>query len=230
MTLRNSDGCPLNGPICRVRRWPLTSDTQDEREQQEAHAGRGPGVLVATEPAVGADDDPDDRRDRDPEDQPDELDLGQADVVAEPVLRDEVLWQPLHEEQRDPAEEPHDREQDLVRSPAGQHERQVAAGQRREVDDQGLWVVQGETAGEPAAQRHAADDERERDDAQQPRLGPPPPGPDRTDASRARRRGCGRAVVAPAVMSAAARAGTGPRRSGARPRRRWSRHPPRAGR
>ena len=82
-------------------------------------------------------------RDADPEHEPDELDLGEADVGAEPVLRDEVLRQPLHEQQRDPAEQAHDRVQDLVRAPAGQHEREVAARQGDQVDEQRLRVVRG---------------------------------------------------------------------------------------
>ena len=85
---------------------------------------------------------------------------------------------------------------------------------------------EAERAREPAAQRDAADRERQRDEAQQARLGPAPAGSDRADGpGPALRLRSGR-PSAPAVMSAAAPAGSGPGRSGARRRRRSSRRRP----
>ncbi len=52
--------------------------------------------------------------------QPDELDLGQPELRAEERLGDEVLRQPLHQQQRDPAEHRDGRQQDLVGPPAGE--------------------------------------------------------------------------------------------------------------
>ena len=52
--------------------------------------------------------------------QPDELDVAEAERRAADVERHEVLRQPLHEQQRDPAEQPDDGQQDLVGPPAGE--------------------------------------------------------------------------------------------------------------
>ena len=78
ITLSSSDGCPDSGPIERVSRAPLTSRSEDEREQQERDAGRRPGVLVGPQPGVRADGEREDRDDRERDEQPAELELRRA--------------------------------------------------------------------------------------------------------------------------------------------------------
>ena len=126
---------------------PLAVDlgAEDERQQQQADPDRRPRVLVAPQPAIGADDDAERRGDDERAQEPDELDLGETELGAEERLGHEVLRQPLHEEQRDAAEHRDGRQQDLVRPAAGEHLRGVGHEQRGEVDREALRVVQAES-------------------------------------------------------------------------------------
>ena len=120
---------------------PLPADVRAEHEgqQQERDAGRGPRVLVPAEPAVRADDDCERRRDGQRQEQPDELDLAEP-LGAEEPRADEVLRQPLHQQQADPAEHPDGGQQDLVRPAPGDDEREVRREQRAQVDREGQRV------------------------------------------------------------------------------------------
>ena len=137
MTLSNSVGCPLER--ADLERQPLAVDhrPEHEREQQQTDPGRRPGVLVAAQPAVRADDDPERRRHRDRDQQPDELDLGQPEGGPEECLGDEVLRQPLHEQQRDAAEQGDGRQQHLVRPAPGQDLGEMGDEECRKVDAAG---------------------------------------------------------------------------------------------
>ena len=195
MTLSSSVGWPLNGPSWSVRRWPLISVPKDERQEQQPDAGRRPGVLVAAQPAVGADHDAEGRGDGERQQQPDELDLGEPEGRPEEGLGDEVLRQPLHEQQRDAAEHRDGRQQDLVGPAAGQDLGDVGAEQRAEVDQQTLGVVQRELAVHGRPERHAADGQGHRHQREQAELQPARPRPDRPEDARERRRArCPRGV------------------------------------
>ena len=74
MTLSSSVGWPLNGPILSVRQGAVGLLAEDEGQQQQADPGRRPGVLVATQPGVRADDDRQHADDRDGDQQPQQLD------------------------------------------------------------------------------------------------------------------------------------------------------------
>ena len=132
--MSSSDGWPLIGP--EREREPLAVDlgAEDERQQQQRDAGRRPRVLVLAQPEVGPDDDRDRAGEDERERQPDELDLGQAELRAEEALDDEVLRQPLHQQQADPAEQPDRRQQDLVGPPTGEDLGDVHAEQHAEID------------------------------------------------------------------------------------------------
>ena len=145
---------------------------EDERQQQQAHPGGRPGVLVAAQPAVGADDDAERRRDRQCDQQPHQLDLGQAEGRPEERLLDEVLWEPLHEQQRDAAEHRDRRQQHLVGPTPGQDLGQVGGQQRPEIDEHPLHVVQPERPVDRRPQRQAPDEQRDRDEAEQLELKP----------------------------------------------------------
>ena len=164
-----------------------------------------------------------------PSTQPDELDLGEPDVVAEAVLGHQVLRQALHQQQRDPAEHPHDRQQDLVGPPAGQDLGEVGGEQGREVDDQALRVVRGRASPVrpsrratrcrrpgPARRGRAAALEPARARAGSGRGRGAAPADGRGAAGVASRRSCARL----------ARAASGPGRSAARRRTRSARRPP----
>ena len=231
MTFSSSDGWPLNGPNCSVRREPLISRAKDERQQQQADARRRPRVLVAAQPAVGADDDPEGRRDRDRQEQPDELDLGEAERRPERVLGDEVLRQPLHQQQRDAAEQADDRQQDLVRPAAGEDLGEMGAARAR----RGRWQVcrrrQGRTTPSTVAPSEMLPTRSA--SATRRRAGPrasagaagsgrgPAAGRVAAGSRRGRRRPAGRRVMRPRP----ARAEAGPGRSGARRRSRAARRP-----
>ena len=195
MTFSSSDGWPLNGPKRRVRREPAVSVPKHEHEQQEDDPDRSPGVLVAAEPRVRADHDADGRGDADGEHQPDQLDLAQPQGPAADVVGHQVLGQALHQEQRDPAEHPHRRQQDLVGPTPGEDLGEVGEGERAEVHGQPDRVEQGDLAGHRQAERQAADEQGHRDGDEQLRLGPARPRPDRPEdagsGSRPRRRARG---------------------------------------
>ena len=204
---------------------------EDEGEQQQTDADRRPGVLVAAQPAVGPDDDAEGRRQGQRQQQPDELDLGQPELGAEERLGDEVLRQPLHQQQRDAAEQRHGRQQDLVGPPAGEDLGGVGGEEGGHVDRQPLRVVQRELAVDRRPERDAPDRERDRDQGQQPELEPARARADRSEDARERRRasGSGSRVLA-FVTRALARAASGPGRSGVRRRSPSARRRRRAGR
>ncbi len=158
---------------------------EHERQQQERDAGGRPGVLVEPQPAIGADDDRERGRDADRQDEPDELDVGQAELGAEEALDDEILRQPFHQQQADPAEQPDRGQQHLVGPSPGQHLGEMGRHQHPEIDREmerlgwreaggrrGLVAVPGEF------ERNAAGQDRGRDDREQTRLPPSWPGLD----------------------------------------------------
>ena len=98
--------------------------------------------------------------------------------------RDEVLRQALHQQQGDAAEQTHDRQQHLVRPPAGEDLREVRQPQRDQIDRQPLRRVQREPAGHARAQGDAADDEGHRRDREETCLGPPGARTDRAEDGR----------------------------------------------
>ena len=172
MTLRSSDGWPLTGPSWRVRRWPLISVPKHERQQQQPDADGGPRVLVAAQPACRSG-----RR------SPSVVATSSASSsqtswtsarpssVAEERLGDEVLRQPLHQQERDPAEQRDGRQQDLVGPAAGEHLGDMGGEQRRRGRSRGRAGRPGANAPVTVApERQAADHERERDQGEQPRL------------------------------------------------------------
>ena len=120
---------------------PLPADVraEHERQQEERDAGRGPGVLVLAEPAVRADNDRERRRDGQRQEQPDELDLAEPFGAEEP-RPDEVLRQPLHQQQADPTKHPDSGQQHLVRPPPRDDEREVRREQRAEVEGEGHGI------------------------------------------------------------------------------------------
>ena len=221
MTLSSSVGWPLNGPIRRVSRAPLASSPEDEGQQQQADPGGRPGVLVATQPGVRADDDGQHADDRDGDEQPQQLDAGQAERVAEGGAR-LVLGQSLHQQQTQAAEHAERRQQDLVGPPAGQDLGQVRGGQSGQVDGQTGRVgglddqrpIGQEGPGRP--QGDAAGDQGEPDQDQQAQLAPPEAGTDRPDPES----GPGHARGGHPLTTPRAPGGTGPDRPGSRRRRR----------
>ena len=74
----------LAGERADLERQPLAVDlgAEHEGEEQQPDPGRRPGVLVAPQPAVGADDDPERRGHGQRAQQPDELDLGEAQASS----------------------------------------------------------------------------------------------------------------------------------------------------
>ena len=114
--------------------------TEHEHEQQERDPGGGPRVLVGPEPGVGAEPDGEDRDDSERDEQPSQLQLSEAVIRAAERLRNEILGQPLHQEQPEAAQHRHGWQQHLVRPSPGEDERHVHAEQRREVHEQALGV------------------------------------------------------------------------------------------
>ena len=171
----------------------------------------GPRVLVGPQPGVGAD------GEREHRDAPPARSASHASWswpsaehrVAE-RLGDEVLRQPLHQQQAEPAQHPDGRQQHLVGPPAGEDEREVDGEQRAEVDERG---PAGRAARSPG-RRRAAPARRACGAA-----GSRPATPRRRPARRRR----GRAAPA---RSARARADAGSRGSGPAPGRRRSRAAP----
>ena len=78
---------------------PADHAAEHEHEQQQCDAGRGPGVLVAPQPAVAAHEYGDGRQHGETQDQPHELQRRQPQLDAGDRLGDGVLWQPVHDEQ-----------------------------------------------------------------------------------------------------------------------------------
>ena len=100
MTLSSSDGWPLSGPEAERQPRAADVDAEDEDEQQQRDAGRGPRVLVATQPAIRADDDRERGRDGQPTGAARRAGPGRAQLARRRNrLPDEVLRQPLHQEQ-----------------------------------------------------------------------------------------------------------------------------------
>ena len=75
--MRSSDGWPLSGPICSVRREPLTSEPKTNVRARSDEPGGGPGVLVEAQPAVGPEGHGDRGRDRQGDAQPEELEVAE---------------------------------------------------------------------------------------------------------------------------------------------------------
>ncbi len=172
----------LTGERPDAERQPLTGDVgaEHEGEQQETDADRRPRVLVPSQPAVGTDHDAERRRDGEPEQQPDQLHVPEAQRRTAKVHRHEVLREPLHQEERDAAEQPDHGEQHLVGPSTRQDLCDVRDGERREVDRHALRGIHREPAGESGTERDASDDQRDGDDPKEARLGPPRPGMDVT--------------------------------------------------
>ena len=137
MTLSSSDGWPLTGPNESVRRWPLislpsTNVSSSSPTPAAAHvylywrSHRSERTTIAIAPAR-----------MNERTEPDQLDVGEAEVRAADVLDDEVLGQPLHQQEADPAEQPDGRQQDLVGAAAGDDLGDVDAEQDAEIDERG---------------------------------------------------------------------------------------------
>ena len=78
---------------------PIDLRAEHEGQQQQPDADGGPCVLVATQPAIRADDDRECRQHGQRDEQPRQLDLGQAECRPEEGLLDEILRQPFHQQQ-----------------------------------------------------------------------------------------------------------------------------------
>ncbi len=165
-----------------AQRQPLARNVSAEHEGQEQQRDpdRRPRVLVAAQPAVGPDHDADRRGHGDGEDEPDQLDIAEAQRGLADLEGHEVLRQPLHEQQRDAAEEPDDRQQDLVRAPAGEDLGDVGHGEGPEIDDQRDGLVRRERPVDGQVQRYAPHDQRQAGEGQETRLGPAQTRSDRT--------------------------------------------------
>ena len=145
--MSSSDGWPLTGPNVERQARAVDVRPEHEGEQEQADADRRPGVLVAAQPAIRADDDRERRATiATAEDQPDELDLGEPELRPEERLDDEVLRQPLHQQQGDAAEQ---RRRPAAGSgpSAGRPAPgpQVRAEQGREVDGEATAVGEAES-------------------------------------------------------------------------------------
>ena len=174
---------------------------EHEGQQQQADPGRGPRVLVAAQPAVRADDDRQGRHDGQGDEQPDELDLGEPERGAEERLLDEVLRQPLHQQQRDPAEQ---RRSSAAGSGRCAGRPGPGRGGRRAARRGRCarpWASYSRNVPvDRCRERDAADHERERDEPEQPELDPARSWTDRPEDARERRAGPRCAVAVSAVM------------------------------
>ena len=230
MTFSSSVGWPLSGPMTRVRRWPLISvpRTKVRRSRPTPAAAhvylywRSQRSERTTIPSVVATISAAEEPDR-------------AGPRPGPSVLPKKVWltrscgQPLHQQERDPAEHRDGRQQDLVRAAPGQDLRGMGDEERRDVDEQPLRVVQTELAVDRRVERHAARA------ATSPRPGRA--GGTRASAGAGGSGGSraaspdGRAIGAAVALTAGpARAASGPRRSGARRRSPSGRHPRPAGR
>ena len=198
MTLSSSDGWPLTGPNESVRRWPLISLPSTNVSSSSADARRGPRVLVLAQPQVGADDDRDRPGEDEREAEPDQLDVGEAEVRAADVLDDEVLGQTLHQQEADPAQQPDGRQQDLVGAAAGDDLGDVDAEQDAEINEEVERLGRREALGDPDSriragelEGDAAGDDRGRGDDEQAQLAPARPRVDALEDAGQGRRGGG---------------------------------------
>ena len=175
MTLRSSDGCPLNGPMVSVRREPLTSDPKTNVSARRTRPGGRPGVLVEPEPAVGPERDGHRRRHGQRHAQPQQLELAEPERPRAHVLDHEVLRQAFHQEQPDAAEEGGGRQDDLVEAAPRDHEDKVGDQQSARIQDQRQRVggLEAPRADEPEGQ--APDGERGQDREDQVQLAAPEP-------------------------------------------------------
>ena len=104
-----------------------------EHEQQQGYAGGGPGVLVAAQPAVAADED----GGRGQHGQASRIQTSwsgpRPQLRAADRLDNQVLGQALHHQERDTREQGGNREEDLVHAPPRDHEQAMNDGQRNKV-------------------------------------------------------------------------------------------------
>ena len=153
---------------------------EHERQQEQHHARRGPRVLVAAQPDVAADGDGQHGDDRQPDHEPDQL--RSREPAEAPGQR---LRQALHQQEPDAAQQPDRRQQDLVRAPPGEHEREVHGEQRTEVDREQARIGRPEEVHGPGvavqlrcaealrrAEREAPDEQAKPDEAKQHELPP----------------------------------------------------------
>ena len=230
--MSSSDGWPLTGPNEIVRRWPLTSLPEDERQQKE-RPRRPPPTCTCTGGARG-------RSGRRSPALPARIidsDSQTSWTSASPSSAPKKRWTTRSCGSRSissrlmPAEQADGGQQHLVGPPAGQHLGEVDAEQDAEIDDQvdrlgGREVVADPELrllpGEP--ERDTADEDRRRDDPEQLELAPARTRrialEDRREG-RCRRRSSGGLRVIAAVAPAA----SGPGRAGARRRSRAARRP-----
>ena len=118
-------------------RAPFVSSPKQEDEQQQPDADGRPGVLVVAQPAVAADEDRERREDHEARRRSRTAGAARGQLAtADQLLRGEILRQPLHQQQREPAEQRRGREQHLVHAPAGDHERDMDGEHDAEVRDQ----------------------------------------------------------------------------------------------
>ncbi len=162
---------------------------EDERESEEPEPGEGPRVLVHAEPRVGPDHDREHAHDREAEAEPEGLQLREAEVDGPDVLRHVVLREPDHEEEPQPAQHAHRREEDLVGAAAGEDLREVDERERDPVDDQEAPALHGRGAGPRHPQGEATRREDDVDEDEEERLAPARPGSEAGDAARRHRRG-----------------------------------------
>ena len=77
ITLRISDGWPATRPDGEDQPHPVDLAPEQEHEQEQRDADRGPGVLVEPQPRVGPHDRADHAHDRQREEQPSQLHLAE---------------------------------------------------------------------------------------------------------------------------------------------------------
>ena len=197
---------------------------EHERQQQQGDPGGRPRVLVGPQPGVRSDGEREDRDHRQRDQEPAELELAEPEHGVAELLDDELLRQPLHQQQADAAEERRGRQQHLVGAPTGQDERDVDDEQRDEVGHETAEVRgrevdrPGRPAGaerllraQPGAERGPADEQRDRHQDEQGELRPAACAAG--SSSAAATGACGTALTRDP-----GRGGSEPRRSGARRR------------
>ena len=156
--MSSSDGWPDSGPIESVRRAPLTSRAEHEGQQQQRDPGRRPRVLVGPQPGVRAD------GEREAPRSPPSATSSQPSwswprpSSAPPNdWVDEVLGQPLHQQQPDAAEHAPTAGSSTwsVRRPASTNARWTT-NRATEVDEQALRVGRQRGRAPPAPRRPRA--------------------------------------------------------------------------
>ena len=236
--MSSSDGWPLSGPMRRVSRAPPTSVPNTKVEQQQRDAGRGPGVLVAAQPAVRPDDD---RRasSRSPRPRSSQTSWTSPSPssAAEASASTRSCGSRCISSRQIPPSIADDGQQDLVGAAPGEDEREVGREQRAEVDGEaacrGIHSDKVDRSAScpsdrlPTTRATATSTTRP---AGAPRSEPAGARPDRPeDARRRPRRGRRRLRRAALMRRAPARGAGGPGRSAARRRSRAGR-PPSTGR